>query len=25
VQTNAGYAPGPSNSGTGTIVATFCP
>jgi hypothetical protein len=25
VQTNAGYAPGPANSGTGTIVATFCP
>jgi hypothetical protein len=25
VQTNPGYAPGPSNSGTGTIIATFCP
>jgi hypothetical protein len=25
VQTNPGYAPGPMNSGTGTIVATFCP
>jgi hypothetical protein len=25
VQTNPGYAPGPVNSGTGTIVATFCP
>jgi uncharacterized repeat protein (TIGR01451 family) len=25
VQTNPGYAPGPANSGTGTIVATFCP
>jgi hypothetical protein len=25
VKTNPGYAPGPLNSGTGTIVATFCP
>jgi hypothetical protein len=25
VKTNPGYAPGPENSGTGTIVATFCP
>jgi uncharacterized repeat protein (TIGR01451 family) len=25
VQTNAGYGPAPSNTGTGTIVATFCP
>ena len=24
VKTNPGYAPGPSNAGTGTIVATFC-
>jgi hypothetical protein len=24
VKTNPGYAPGPQNSGTGTIVATFC-
>lgn len=24
VKTNPGYAPGPNNSGTGTIVATFC-
>jgi len=24
VKTNPGYAPGPMNSGTGTIVATFC-
>jgi hypothetical protein len=24
VQTNPGYSPGPSNTGTGTIVATFC-
>ena len=24
VQTNAGYGPAPSNTGTGTIVATFC-
>ncbi len=24
VRTNPGYAPGPSNTGTGTIVATFC-
>jgi hypothetical protein len=25
VKTDPGYAPGPQNSGTGTIVATFCP
>jgi hypothetical protein len=25
VKTNPGYAPGPMNAGTGTIVATFCP
>jgi hypothetical protein len=25
VKTNPGYAPGPHNAGTGTIVATFCP
>jgi uncharacterized repeat protein (TIGR01451 family) len=25
VQTNPGYGPAPSNTGTGTIVATFCP
>lgn len=25
VKTNPGYAPGPQNSGTGTIVANFCP
>lgn len=24
VKTNGGYAPGPTNSGTGTVVATFC-
>ena len=24
VKTGPGYAPGPENSGTGTIVATFC-
>jgi len=25
VKTNGGYAPGPTNAGTGTIIATFCP